>query len=564
MTGEQRRLDATDIAIIARALRAAADEMNANLIRSAFSTVVREAQDCSTALLDAEGNVIAQAETIPMQTAALSLSFKAAQAQLDLSKVEERHGILMNDPYSGGQHLNDIILFRPIFYEGELLGWAGSTAHHLDIGGGAAGINTTATDLIQEGLVIPPLLIDVERDWNGGMIERLIFANIRTPELGLGDMNAQFAADHTGIQRVRELARRYGVAELRQAMKAVMDYSERRMRAAIETLANGVYHGEASIDRDVFEDKPVHVRVKVTVSGSDLEVDFTGTDPQVRSMFNCPLSSAHAAVFAAIRCVLNDKDMPENDGCNRPLTLKFPKGSLLNPTNLAPVRARMASAYRAFDSIHAALAHAAPDKVPAQGFNTTTGFYISQKRADGFRVFVDVLGGGFGGGRGYEGADACDNILSNCRNTPVEAFEQTNPHLRMTAYELVPDSGGAGKWRGGLGFVRRMEVLEPGVFLNLYSDRYRIPAMGVEGGRPGGCGSLTVIRKGETIALSPTSAFDLEPGDRVYLQTGGGGGYGDPRERSRADVERDLMDGKITPAHAEREYGLTPALAAAS
>lgn len=549
------RLDRTKAAIMARALQAAADEMNANLIRSAFSTVVREARDCSTALLDAEGNVVAQADTIPMQTAALSLSFKAAREQLDLSGVHADHAILMNDPYSGGQHLNDIILFQPIFHEGALLGWAGSTAHHLDIGGGSAGVNTRATDLIQEGLVIPPILFEVSRDWNGGAIERLIFANIRTREIGLGDLNAQFAANHTGALRVRELAGRHGVAALRAAMVEVLDYSERRMRAAIAELPDGEYRGAATIDRDVFEDRPVHVRVRVRIAGAEMDVDFAGTDPQVRSMFNCPLSSAHAAVFAAVRCVMGDKEMPANDGCNRPLSLHFPEGSLLNPTNLAPVRARMASAYRAFDAVHAALAQAVPERVPAQGFNTTTGFYIAQRRADGFRVFVDVLGGGFGAGRSYDGADACDNILSNCRNTPVEAFEQTNRHLRMEAYEMVPDSGGAGRWRGGLGFVRKIAVLEENVFLNLYSDHYRVPPRGAAGGRDGTCGSLTVVRDGEAIALSPTAAFDLEAGDLVLLQTGGGGGYGEPGGRDPRDIERDLLDGRITPEHAAREYG---------
>ena len=318
-------LDATEIAVVARALRAAADEMNVSLIRSAFSTVVREAQDCSTALLDAGGRVIAQAETIPMQTAALSLSFAAARHQLDLEGVTENHAIIMNDPYSGGQHLNDIILFRPVIQEGALIGWAGSTAHHLDIGGGSAGVNTSATDLIQEGLIIPPILLDVERDWNGGPIVRLIFANIRTKEIGLGDIDAQFAANHTGALRLKELARRYGVDPLKHAMDEVLDYAERRMRAAIGELPDGTYEGQAQIDRDIFEDRPIRLACTATIKGSDLAIDFEGTDAQVRGMFNCPLASAHAAVFAAVRCVIADKELPANDGCNRPLDLRFPR-----------------------------------------------------------------------------------------------------------------------------------------------------------------------------------------------------------------------------------------------
>jgi len=233
------KLDSTTVAIISRGLHAAAEEMGANLIRSAFSTVVREARDCSTGLLDPAGDIVAQAEMIPMQTAALSMSFKAARDKLELSNVAPGHAIIMNDPYHGGQHLNDIILFTPIFHDGVLLGWAGSTAHHLDIGGGSAGVNTRATDLIQEGLVLPPILFEVERDWNGGAIETILAANIRTPEIGVGDMNAQFAANYIGIERVRDLCRKYGAEGLWQAMAEVQDYSERRVRAFIAKIADG-------------------------------------------------------------------------------------------------------------------------------------------------------------------------------------------------------------------------------------------------------------------------------------------------------------------------------------
>jgi N-methylhydantoinase B len=216
----------------------------------------------------------------------------------------------------------------------------------------------------------------------------------------------------------------------------------------------------------------------------------------------------------------------------------------------------MTSAYRAFDAIHAALAQAAPDRVPAQGYNTTTGFYISQLRKDGtFRVFVDILGGGYGACRDYDGADAVDNILSNCRNTPIESIEQVHGHLRMKSYALLPDTGGPGEWRGGLGFCREIEVLEEGVVLNLYSDHYKFPPQGASGGGPGTTGGLSVLRDGRTIELTPTSNFDLEPGDLIRLHTGGGGGYGDPRRRPGEAIDKDIEDGHITPAHAAEHYG---------
>lgn len=548
--------DPIRIAILARALKAAADEMGVNLVRSAFSTVVREAQDCSTAILDAEGQVVAQAEMIPMQTSAIGASFAAARAQLDLTGIGPDHAILMNDPYAGGQHLNDIIIFQPILLGTELLGWAGSTAHHLDIGGGTAGVNIRATELVAEGLIIPPILIELSRDWQGGAVERLLFANIRTAEIGRGDIDAQLAANYVGIRRVREIAEQEGVETLRATMRAVLDYSERRMRAALLAFPDGSWTGEAMVDHDAFSEAPIRVRATVTKAGDALTVDFTGSDPQVKGMFNCPVASATAAAITSIRNIIADRDIPPNDGCNRPLTLIFPEGSVLNPLRGAPVRARMNSAYRAFDAVHAALAQAVPDAVPSQGFNTTTGFYIAQSRPGGhWRVYVDVLGGGYGAARDYDGADATDGPMASCRNTPIESIEQVHPHLRMEAYALLPDSGGAGQWRGGLGFVRKIRVLEENVFLNHYSDRYRYAPQGFAGGQPGACGFLRVQRGAETITLDSIASFALQAGDVIELGVGGGAGWGDPAMRSPARVARDLRDERITPDYAKRFHG---------
>lgn len=548
--------DATRLAILARGLSAISDEMVLNLVRSAFSTVVREARDCSGAILDAQGRVVAQAEMIPMQTSALSVSFQEAARQLDLSLATPDSVILMNDPYSGGQHLNDIIIFHPIFFDGELLGWSGSTAHHLDIGGASAGINTQATELIQEGLIIPPLLLDVSRHWHGGTIERLITGNIRTSEIGLGDYNAQFAANHVGRERVIEMARREGAGAVKAAMSAALDYSERRMRAAIRALPDGSWEGEAFLDRDVFEDKPIRVAVKVTVAGDEITLDFTGTAPQVKGMFNAPVASATAGAVTAIRSILTDQDMPANDGCNRPITLIFPKGSLLNPNKGAPVRARVPAAMRALDAIHAALVQAIPDRVPSQGYNTTTGFYLAKQIADGSTLmYLDVLNGGYGAAQGYDGCHATDHILSSCRNTPIESIEQVHRHLRMRGYALVQDSGGSGEFVGGLGFVRRIEILSEGVLLSLYSDHYVLPPKGYFGGHDGGRGSLRVLRGGEVLQLDAMTSCVLQAGDIVELAVGGGAGWGDPRQRSREALERDLANGLVSPERAARDYG---------
>jgi len=544
------------LAILANAMRAIADEMGAILVRSAFSTIVREARDCATALLDARGNVVAQGEMIPIHNGGLSQAFQAAASQLELSVVGPGHAIVLNDPYAGGQHLNDLILFQPIFAGGELLGWAGNTAHHLDVGGGGAGINIDASELIQEGIILPPLLIEVDKDLHGGPIDRLLFANVRTPDLGRGDFYAQVAANRTGAVRLQELAARVGIADLRAAMDESLDHAERSMRAAIASLPVGTWQGQATIDNDVRGSEPLVVKARVSVrAGGCIEIDCEGTAPQVRSMFNCSTSSALAAAVCAVRSVLLDKNIPANDGCMRPIGLRLPPGSLLRPDRGLPVRARMLAAYRLLDAVHDALAQAVPDRVPAQGFNSTTGLYLTQKRPDGrTRIYADVLGGGYGAAPGYDGAHALAGILSSSRNTPVEAIEQVHPQLRMRHYRLVPDSCGAGQWRGGLGFSRAIEILEDGVELSFYSDHFRLPPRGRQGGGDAATGSLLVRRGSELIRLPNTDVVTLRKGDVVELSVGGGAGWGDPALRDPASVLDDLADGFVSAAFARRHY----------
>ena len=552
--------DSTQLAILANAFHAIADEMGAILIRSAFSTIVREARDCSTALLDADGNVIAQAEMIPIHNGGLSEAFRGAAAQLDLTDIGADHAILLNDPYAGGQHLNDFILFQPILVDGALIGWAGNTAHHLDVGGGGAGINIDADELIQEGIIIPPLLIEVSRDLHGGSLDRMIFANVRTPELGRGDFYAQLAANKTGVERMQELAERVGADLVRQAMAETLRYAERRMRAAIATIPAGSWRGEAWIDADVRGTEPLKVVVQVTVETDTVHLDFTGTAPQVSSMFNSSLASSLASATSAIRCILADKDIPANDGCKRPIVVNMPVGSLINPTPGHPVRARIEASYRVLDAIHAALEQGMPERIPARGFNSTTGLYLTQKRAEGrMRIYGDVLGGGYGGAVGYDGAHALAGVLSSSRNTPVEAIEQIHPHIRMRHYRLVQDSAGAGQWRGGLGFSRAIEVLEDDVVLSYYSDHFLYPPKGSSGGGDASTGSLTILRGDEAIRLPTTDVVKLKKGDVVVLSVGGGAGWGDPALRDVARIRTDLADDIISSAFAARHY---PQLAA--
>lgn len=550
--------DRTTLMILAKAFSAAAEEMGANLVRSSFSTIVREARDCSTALLDSSGRVFAQAEMIPIQLSALSMSFQSFRQEYDLDGIRPGQALILNDPFAGGQHLNDIIVFTPIFFDDKLIGFAGSTAHHLDIGGGTPGANSRATDNYQEGLRLPPMIFDVEADWHRGHLGRIFAANVRIPELTVGDLNAQLAANLTGSRRIQEIAARYGVKTLAEAIEECLDYSERRTRAAIAEIPEGRYEGEAFIDDDVFDPNPVRIRVAVEVSGSNVSLDFTGSAPQLRGMFNCCLASSVAAAYAAVRSVLHEKDIPSNDGCNRPIRLHFPPGSVLNPIFPAPVRARMQAASRAFDAVLDAFSRAIPGRVPAAGFNTTTACTLSRLWEGRYQVFVDILGGGYGAAPGYDGADATDNPLSNCRNTPVEAIETDYDYVLIERYALTPDSGGPGRWRGGLGFRREYRILKPGVELAAYTDHIKIPAPGRASGKPGGAASFSIVRDGTERALPGKLNTDLQEGDLLRIAVGGGGGYSDPRQRPRDLLAADLLDGRISAEQAEIVYGNQP------
>ena len=547
--------DRTTLMILAKSFAAAAEEMGANLVNSSFSTIVREARDCSTALLDREGRVFAQAEMIPIQVAALSMSFQACRKVIDVSTILPGQGLILNDPYAGGQHLNDVIVFTPIIHDGELLGFAGSTAHHVDMGGGSPGPNSRATDNYQEGLRLPPMLFDIEADWHHGILGRIFAANVRTPDLTVGDLNAQLSANFIGERRIRQLAERYGVGTVLEAIDECLDYSERRTRAAIEHIPDGRYVGEAFIDDDVFDPAPVRIYVTAEVKGSDISLDFTGSAPQLRGMFNSCHASSFAAACAAVRSILHEKDIPSNDGCSRPLKLHFPHGSVLNPIFPAPVRARMQAASRVFDAVLDAISKALPERVPAAGFDTITSCTLSRLWEGHYQVFVDILGGGYGAAPDYDGADATDNPLSNCRNTPVESIESDYDFLLIERYELVPDSGGPGRWRGGLGFRRDYRITAPGVGLSGFTDHIKIPVPGRAGGGEAGRASFSVLRDGTEITLPGKLNIDLHEGDLLKIVVGGGGGYGDPRERAREAVEADLREGRISPEQAEKAFG---------
>jgi N-methylhydantoinase B len=556
MSEPSPRLDPVDYAIISQSLVAAAREMGAKLIRSAYSTVLREARDGSAALLDAQGNTIAQAELIPMQLGTIGHVFQPCQALYPNDTLKPGDFFVINDPYSGGQHLQDVFFFHPIFFEGEVIGFSASVAHHLDVSGGDPGLNIAAPDVYAEGLIIPPLKFNMERDWHGGPFQRLLRANVRVPHQTMGDFDAQIAANAIGGKRVIELAERYGARKLQDVMAALLDYSEARMRAALRDVPDGVYVGEDAVDDDGISQDHLPVKATVTIKGDSAEIDFTGTALQVRRNLNAPFAATVSAALSCLKATLTSPDIPFNAGSFRPIRVTAPKGTMLNPNHPAPVRARMEVCSRAWNAIMKALAQAVPDKVIACGFDTTTSFVLSHLGDAGWSVYLEIYGGGFGAGLDTDGCDGVDNPLSNCSNTPVEALDQDFPFFRVAGYALRTDSCGRGKWRGGLGFTRSFEVLKDNVRIALYSDRFRRPADGLFGGGGGATGFCEIRRGSEVIQLGSKSATDLKRGDVVTLGLGGGGGYGDPSERPPARITEDVEDGVIS-ADTARAWGLS-------
>jgi N-methylhydantoinase B len=550
-------LDPATFNVITNGLHAVAREMGAKLVRSAFSTIIREAADCSTSLIDADGRIVAQAHMCPIHMNSFGLVWQAFAERYDLRGLQPGEGLITNDPYRGGQHLNDFVLFTPIHHAGELAGFSASIGHHIDVGGGAAGPAAAATEVFQEGLRLPLLRFDVERDLgDGGWLAETIGANVRVPDLVVGDVRAQVAANRTGATRYLDLIERFGPERVRAAGRQLQDYSERLTRRVIADIPDGVYAAEDFVDDNGFDDEPLRVAVTITVTNSDLAVDLAGSAPQTKGMVNSPLTSTRSAVLGALALLLGGGEIPVNDGLFRPIAIDVPYGSFLNPSRPVAVRARNSACCRVYDAVMRALADVLPDRIITSGHDTTNAIGLAHQGEDRYRVYMEVVGGGWGASSALDGMDVVDCPLANCSNVPVEALETDHPYMRVEEYAIRPDSAGEGRFRGGHGVRRTYRILAPGVTFNTYSDRHRFAPWGLFGGEPGAKSRYTVERDGETLVLPSKTNAELRPGDLLVIETAGGGGYGDPRERDPAAVRRDVADGLLSPARAAEVHGL--------
>lgn len=498
-------IDPIELEVIAGALRAACQEMGAVLIRSAHSPNIKERRDCSAALFDPVGEMVMQAEHIPVHLGSMPAALAAV--------LGERHrpGLswILNDPFAGGTHLPDITVITPVFMEdGTLLGFAVNRAHHADVGGATPGSMPARSRSIQEeGVVIHPQPLSPES------IERVI-AGMRQPDQRRADLRAQLAANRTGAMRLVELARRIGPERLREGNAAVLDYAERRMRACIAALPDGT-----RCAHDVLEagDKDLELRLSATVRGDQLTLDFTGSAPRDEGNLNCPLAVTRSACMFAVR-VLTDPDIPASTGALRPVQVIAPPGSLLHAQAGAAVAAgNVETSSRVADLVLAAFGR-------ALGQGTMNNLTLGNERFS----YYETIGGGQGACPDADGPSGVHVAMSNTLNTPIEALERELP-LRVTGYRMRRGSGGSGRHNGGEGVVREIQALAPMSF-SLITERRRHRPAGAAGGQPGMAGVNLLLRAAGRHAaeeLGPKADGDLAAGDRLRIETPGGGGHGD-------------------------------------
>lgn len=543
--------------ILTNNLMSVAREMSADFLRSAYSVVIREAADCSTFLADAKGRILAQPQDQPLHMNSVSRALTGALSKVDVTNLTEDNAIILNDPYSGGQHQSDIYIFSPIVHNGKLVAFAGTTGHHADLGH-SAGFNLYAKDIFEERFRFCPMVFSVSHDWNGGILEQVLRSNLRIPRDTIGDINAQLVANETGRRRVHALIDRYGYDTFMEICEEFLDYAEKVMRAALEEIPDGVYYGECMADDDGVHDEALVIKVKVTVEGSEVYVDFTGTCPQVTTAINCPFSSTVSATYTVLKMIMTDPSFPINDGSYRPVHIYAPKGCLLNPKEFAPVEGRNVIIMRVFQAVLKAFEKVLPERVPAQGYDQRTEVNLqwSGDEKKGFVAISDQLGGGYGASIRNDGADQLDDPLGNCTNSPVESLEIEQKYFRVTRYELRCDSGGAGRHRGGLGAYREYEILEDNVNMTVYSDRFKYPAKGVAGGMDGSTAYIKLYHPDGTEENLPSKGSRvLNRGDKMLVAVGGGAGYGNPLERPVAEIERDIRRKKVSLEKAKELYG---------
>ncbi len=547
--------DPVTMQVIRYASERIADEMGNTLVRTGRSTIITEIKDISCVITDPRGQTVAQAHHTPSLLAGFEITMRHLVEEYGPADLVPGDVIVMNDPYRGGQHIMDLYAIAPAFHDGALIGFVGNIAHHSDLGGVAAGgVAGGIREIYLEGLRLPFVKL-VKAGVEDREIMGIIENQIRVPDKTLGDIRAQISSLGVGTDRLARLFDRYGQAVVEGAWADLLDYSERRMRQGLAEVPDGIYRAEDVIDDDGINDRPIRIAVAITIDGERVVVDLTGSDPQAEGNTNSTIANTHAAIYYVMIAVI-DPGAPPNSGCYRPIDVVTEPGTVVDPLPPGAVAARTNCSQKIVEAMFQALASVLPERVTAgsHGQITTCGFGgIDPATGERF-IFTDIQGGGNGARPTKDGADGQDSHLPRFMNTPVEAVESRFP-LRIERYELMPDTGGAGRTRGSLALRRDIRLLTGPVSFARYGDRHKFPPPGLFGGKPGSTGAF-ILNPGtaDERSLKSKGLDSLAEGDLVRLVMPGAGGYGAPRERDLDAIDRDLADGKISAEAAGRDY----------
>lgn len=555
----RQTLDLISLEVIRNRLTVIADEMEVTLLRSSFSAIMKEALDGSAAIFDADGNTISQASAIPIHLGSLIYAVRKV-IELFGEDMVEGDIFILNDPYQGGTHLPDINIICPVFHEGRRIAFTASIAHKQDIGGKTPGSTPPdATEIFAEGLVVPPLKLYRAGERNDDILA-IIASNVRLPEGVIGDIEAQVACSLIGRRRLLELVSEFGGDRLIAAFAELQDHAERMTRDALSKAAPGPFKFVDYLDDNGIDP---HQRVKLAVSMTfdkgSVVVDFTGSDPQAKGALNCVPSSTLAAVYYSIRavCVPN---APANEGVHRVIHTIMPEGTIVNAVFPAPVAARTITVRRLISVLMGALAQAFPGRVPAACDGQSNYVYVGGFDPQRNQRYVAMLGvptsGGMGARSNKDGIDVISSDASNIVRYPVEAFESDTP-FRVKYLTLWTDSGGAGRYRGGLGYHAEIELLRGEATMTHRRDRHDFAPWGLEGGSASPCCKTILYRRGKAgVAMTSKFITQIQAGDRIEIFTTGGGGYGDPLLRPAQDVVADVRSGRVSLEKARSDYGV--------
>ncbi len=552
---KEANIDPITLTVIWNGLLAIAEEMGSTLRRTAFSEAVREGEDFSTGVFDIQARLVAQGNFTPGHLGSMPYVVRTVLEYFPIADLHPGDAILLNDSFLGSGHFPDCFLVSPAFLNNEVIGFVCTTAHHIDVGGAAPGSQKVhgVTEAYQEGLRILPIRLIRAGEFDADIL-RIILGNVRAPEKVRGDLRAQANANRAGVVRLEELHSQYGRDVTESAFDEILERSEKRMRELIGDMPDGVYSFDDQMDDYGPGTPPIKVSVDVTINGDVIEVDFSRSSDQVPAALNSYINYTRAYTFFAVK-VYCDALLPQNDGGMRPIIAKARRGSFFNPTFPAPSGGRAALQIRIFDAINGALAKAMPHRAMG-AFSHWSNPNIGGLDPETGKPFVmyDLMFGGYGGRSDKDGAEALAPVM-NCRNIPVEVHETHNP-VRIHCLELIQDTGGAGKYRGGLGLRKDIELLAEEAIMTGLGDRHDTQPYGIFGGKAGARAETILNPDTHPQTLGSKDVTSLRRGDIVSFRLAGAGGYGPPDERDLKAIKRDIADGYISVNAAARDYGV--------